>query len=247
MSGAVRQAMVLAAGFGKRMRPITERIPKPLVTVAGHTLLDRALDSLAAAGVERCVVNTHWLGDMIAAHLRDRIRPAIALSPEATLLDTGGGVRHALDRFGADPFFTVNSDTLWLDGYAPMPARMAAAWDPERMDALLLLHPTVATMAYENEAMGDYFLATDGRARWRGRAGVAPFVFAGVTICDRRLFADAPEGAFSLLRLWNQAEDRGRLYGLRHDGLLFHVGTPDALAETEAWFQAPGAPRRTME
>jgi MurNAc alpha-1-phosphate uridylyltransferase len=239
--------MVLAAGLGQRMRPITDRMPKPLIEVAGRTLIDRALDSLAAAGVETCVVNTHYLGDMLAAHLATRTTPRIILSPEDTLLDTGGGVVKALAHFGDEPFFTVNADTFWLDGRTPMLVRLAAQWDARRMDALLLLHSTITAHSYESHAMGDYQLAADSRAHWRGRRGVAPFVFAGVTLCDRRLFEGAPQGAFSQLRLWNEAEARGRLYGMRHDGEFFHVGTPEALAETRTWFSGDGQPRRAME
>lgn len=248
MSGVgIKRAMVLAAGRGERMRPITDTLPKVLVEVAGRTLLDHALDSLAAAGVELCVVNTHYLADRIAAHLADRKTPRIVLSPEPVLLDTGGGVKKALAYFGDDPFYTVNTDALWLDGPSPMLPRLASQWDPSRMDALLLLHSTVAAHGYDTAAMGDYHLAPDGRAHWRGHSGVAPFVFAGVTICDRRLYADAPEGAFSQLRLWNQAQERERLYGLRHDGVFFHVGTPAALDEANAYFAQGGGPRRTME
>lgn len=247
MSAMPRRAMVLAAGLGQRMRPITDSMPKPMIEVAGRTLIDRVLDSLAAAGVETCVVNTHYLGDMLAKHLASRTTPRIVLSAEATLLDTGGGVVQALAHFGDEPFFTVNADTFWLDGRTPMLARLAAQWDAGRMDALLLLHSTITAHAYEPHAMGDYHLAPDGRARWRGRVGVAPFVFAGVTLCDRRLFAGAPSGAFSQLKLWNEAEARGRLYGMRHDGEFFHVGTPQALAETRAWFAGGGAPRPAME
>lgn len=243
----VTRAMVLAAGRGERMRPITDTLPKVLVTVAGRTLLDHALDMLAAAGVELCVVNTHHLADLVVTHLAGRTAPRIVLSPEPTLLDTGGGVKKALAHFGDAPFYTVNADALWLDGPSPMLPRLAAQWDPARMDALLLLHPTVAAHGYDSAAMGDYHLAPDGRARWRGHGGVAPFVFAGVTVCDRRLYAGASAGAFSQLRLWNQAEERERLFGLRHDGVFFHVGTPAALEEANAYFTQGGGPRRTME
>jgi MurNAc alpha-1-phosphate uridylyltransferase len=247
MSPMPRRAMVLAAGLGQRMRPITNNMPKPMIEIGGRSLIDRALDSLAAAGVESCVVNTHYLGDLLAKHLAGRKTPRIILSPEDTLLDTGGSVVKALAHFGDEPFFTVNADTFWLDGRTPMLARLAAQWDARRMDALLLLHSTITAHSYESHAMGDYHLAADSRARWRGRIGVAPFVFAGVTLCDRRLFEGAPEGAFSQLRLWNEAEARERLFGMRHDGEFFHVGTPQALAETRAWFAGDGAPRRTME
>lgn len=245
--GVIKRAMVLAAGRGERMRPITETLPKVLVEVAGRTLLDHALDSLTDAGVELCVVNTHYLADRVASHLASRRTPRIELSSEATLLDTGGGVNKALAHFGDEPFYTVNGDALWLDGPAPMLTRLAGQWDPARMDALLLLHPTVAAHGLATDAMGDYHLTPDGRARWRGASGVAPFIFAGVTICDRRLYATAPSGPFSQLRLWNEAQDRERLYGLRHDGAFFHVGTPAALADTNDYFVRGGGLRRTME
>lgn len=247
MNGKVRQAMILAAGRGERMRPITDTTPKVLVEVAGRTLLDHALDALAVAGVETCVVNTHYLADRVVAQLARRRVPRIVLSPETELLDTGGGVKRALARLGAEPFYTVNGDALWLDGPTRMLSRMAQHWDPARMEALLLLHPSVAAHGYDPDAMGDYHLAPDGRARWRGRDGVAPFVFAGVTICDARLYRAAPDGPFSQLVLWNEAQARGRLYGLRHDGEFFHVGTPAALQEAEAYFARGGGSRRAME
>jgi MurNAc alpha-1-phosphate uridylyltransferase len=239
--------MVLAAGRAERMRPISDTLPKALVKVAGRSLIDRALDALAETGVEECVVNTHHLADQLAAHLAARRAPRIVLSPEARLLDTGGGVAKALAHFGDEPFFTVNGDALWLDGPSPMLGRLLRSWDPGRMDALLLLHPVVAARGYEISAMGDYHMLPDGRARWRGRSGVAPFVFAGVTLCDRRLYADAPDAPFSQLVLWNKAEGNDRLYGLRHDGEFFHVGTPSALQETEIYFARDSGPRRTME
>jgi MurNAc alpha-1-phosphate uridylyltransferase len=222
-------------------------LPKVLVKVAGRTLLDHALDALMAAGVELCVVNTHHLADLVVAHLAGRTAPRIMLSPEVSLLDTGGGVKQALAHFGEAPFYTVNGDALWLDGPSPMLARLAEHWDPARMEALLLLHPTVAAHGYDTGAMGDYHLAPDGRARWRGHSGVAPFAFAGVTLCDRRLYADAPDGAFSQLALWNKAEERERLFGVRHDGEFFHVGTPAALEDAEGYFARGGGSRRTME
>jgi MurNAc alpha-1-phosphate uridylyltransferase len=248
MSQAViRRAMVLAAGRGERMRPITDSLPKVLVEVGGRTLLDHALDSLAAADVETCVVNTHYRADQVVRHLASRRAPRIVISAEAALLDTGGGVNKALAHFGDEPFYTVNGDALWLNGPTPMLERLAGQWDPARMDALLLLHPTVAAHGLELDAMGDYHLSADGRARWRGGSGVAPFLFAGVTICDRRLYATAPAGPFSQLRLWNEAQDRERLYGLRHDGEFFHVGTPAALADAAEYFARGRGPRRTME
>jgi MurNAc alpha-1-phosphate uridylyltransferase len=235
------RAMALAAGFGARMRPLTDARPKPLIEVAGRSLLDRALDRLAAAGVRETVVNAHYLGAQIEAHAREwndaGWTPALTVSPEVELLDTGGGVKLALPLLGAGPFFVVNSDALWLDGPTPALRRLAAAWDPHRMDALLLLHPACAAFGVEIGAMGDYMLSPDGTATRRRSGAPVPFLFAGVSVCEAGLFDGAPAGAFSLRTLWDRAEERGRLYGLRHDGLWFHVGTPEALAETEAWFR----------
>jgi len=224
--------MVLAAGLGLRMRPITETRPKPLVELAGRTLLDRALDALAAAGVEHAVVNTHYLGAMIEAHLARRTRPRIALSPEDELLETGGGVARALDRLGDAPFYVVNADIAWTDGAVPALDRLAAAWRDAAMDALLLLHPTEAATGYDGS--GDFFLAEDGTLTRRGAAARAPFVFTGVQILHPRLFAGAPAGRFSLTVLYDRARAAGRLAGIVHDGGWHHIGTPAGLAEAEA-------------
>lgn len=242
-----RRAMVLAAGLGLRLRPITATRPKPLVQVGGATMLDRALDALDRAGVETCVVNTHHLPDQIERHLHGRHRPAIVISHETDLLDTGGGTLKALPHFGDEPFWVINSDTFWLDGIVPALERMAQQWDAARMDALLLLHPAVAAIGYEGEGRGDYFLATDGKLRRRQAAEIAPFLFAGVSLCHKPLFAGAPAGAFSLRQLWDSAQENLRLFGMRHDGEWFHVGTPEALELSEAWFDSAGRPKRNME
>jgi N-acetyl-alpha-D-muramate 1-phosphate uridylyltransferase len=233
-----RVAMVLAAGLGKRMRPLTDNMPKPLLRVAGRTLLDRVLDRLADAKLERVVVNLHYFRETMAAHLAGRRTPPIELSPETDLLETGGGVRHALPRLGSGPFIVANADVLWLDGKVPAVARLIDAWNPDTMDALLLLHPAVTAIGYDGA--GDYFIDPVGKLRRRRGNEVAPFIFAGVQILHPRLFKDAPEGAFSLNVLYDRAEKAGRLWGVRHDGLWFHVGTPQGLAETEAELGAPG-------
>jgi len=232
--------MVLAAGFGVRMRPITDRIPKPLVRVGGRALLDHVLDRLVAAGVERAVVNVHHFADQIERHLADRRRPAIILSDERDrLLDTGGGVVKARDKLGDAPFFHINSDTIWIEGVRPNLDRLAEAFDPGRMDALLLLAPTATSIGYEGR--GDFALAPDGRLRARAEREVLPFVYAGVAIFAPALFAGAPQGAFSLTRLFNRAAEAGRLHGLRLDGTWIHVGTPEAIAEAEAAILASAA------
>lgn len=235
--GVPRTAMVLAAGLGKRMRPLTDKLPKPLVPVAGRTLLDRVLDRLEAVGVERVVINLHYFPEIMEAHLASRRHPRIELSPEPALLETGGGVKNALPRLGDEPFYVANADVLWLDGMSPALQRLARAWNEATMDALLLLHPTVTAIGYDG--VGDYFADPLGRLRRRRNHELAPFIFAGLQILHPRLFAGAPAGPFSLNKLYDRAEAAGRLWGLRHDGLWFHVGTPQGLAETEALLAAP--------
>jgi MurNAc alpha-1-phosphate uridylyltransferase len=230
-------AMVLAAGLGLRMRPITETLPKPLVRVAGETMLDRALDKLAAAGVTEAVVNTHHLAGQIAEHLKGRKAPGITLSHEDDVLETGGGVLKALPHLGDGPFFVVNSDSIWDDGPVPALARLAAAWDDAAMDALLLVHPTVTAVGYHGA--GDFFLNLDGRLARRREQQIAPFLFTGLQILHPRLFEGLEPGKFSLNRVYDRALEADRLYGLRHDGAWYHVGTPAALDEVEAIFTAP--------
>jgi MurNAc alpha-1-phosphate uridylyltransferase len=239
-ANAPRHAMVLAGGLGQRMRPITDRIPKPLVPVCGKPLLDHSLDKLAAAGVTLAVVNVHYLADQIEAHLAGRKSPQIVISDEREkLLDTGGGVVKALPQLGDAPFFHVNSDTLWLDGVTPNFDRLAAAYDDDSMDALLLLASAADSIGYEGR--GDYAMDPDGRLVRRAEREVVPFVFAGAAILSPRLFKDAPAGPFSLTRLFAQAEDEGRLHGLRLDGVWMHVGTPDAIGKAEAALLASAA------
>jgi MurNAc alpha-1-phosphate uridylyltransferase len=227
-----RRAMVLAAGFGQRLRPITDTLPKPLVKVAGVPIIDTVLDRLAAAGVEEAVVNLHHLGHLIERHLAGRERPAIRFSREAEILETGGGIRQALPLLGDEPFYTVNGKIVWLNGKVDALVRLAEAWDPERMDALLLLQPTVTAVGYDG--IGDFQLDQEGRVRRRRTWEVAPFLYSGIEIVHPRLFEGAPEGFFSLNLLWDRAIEAGRLYGLRHDGEWYHVSTPAQLAEVEA-------------
>ena len=234
MSTHPHYAMVLAAGLGLRMRPITEHTPKPLVEVAGRTMLDRALDHLAVAGASHLVVNTHWLADKIAAHLSGR--PGITLSHEDVLLETGGGVAKALPHLGEAPFYVVNSDIIWTDGATPALKRLAEAFDETKMDALLLLQPTATAMGYEGK--GVFFLDPAGIPRRRRDPEVAPLLFSGVQILTPRLFRDAPSGKFSLNVLYDRALEEGRLSAIVHDGRWYHVGTPDALPEVEAALEA---------
>jgi MurNAc alpha-1-phosphate uridylyltransferase len=228
-----RRAMLLAAGFGRRMRPLTATAPKPLIEVHGKALIDHALDRLAEAGVETAVVNVHYLADLLEAHLARRSRPAIIVSDERdALLDTGGGIRKALGHFGGAPFFLMNTDGLWLEGARPNLARLAEAWDAARMDALLLLAPTATSVGYDG--VGDFVMSPEGRLSRRAEREIAPFVYAGVAILHPRLFADSPDGAFSLNMLFDRAIEQERLWGLRLDGLWMHVGTPAAIKEAEA-------------
>jgi MurNAc alpha-1-phosphate uridylyltransferase len=222
--------MVLAAGLGLRMRPITEHTPKPLIAVAGRTMLDRALDHLAEAGVKDIVVNTHWLAERIRDHLKDH--SGITLSHEDQLLETGGGVAKALHLLGDEAFFVINSDIIWTNGARPALTRLAEAWDDTRMDALLLMQRTATAIGYEGH--GDFFLDSEGVPRRRRDREVAPLLFAGVQILHPRLFSGAPSGKFSLNVLYNHAAEDGRLSGIVHDGRWFHVGTPEALPEVEA-------------
>jgi len=227
------RAIVLAAGLGTRMRPYNGQIPKPLVAIGGKSLIDYALDRLAEAGVERAVVNVHHLADAVEQHVAKRAHPQIVISDErAELLGTGGGVAKALPQLGNAPFFLINSDTVWLDGVKPNVARLAAAFEPAIMDALLLLAPTADSIGYAGR--GDFAMLPDGRLRRRGEREVVPFVYAGAAILAPALFVGAPAGAFPLTLLFDRAGAKGRLFGLRLEGLWMHVGTPEAVAAAEA-------------
>ncbi len=228
-----KSAIVLAAGLGTRMRAYNGHMPKPLVEVGGKSLIDYGLDRLADAGVERAVVNVHHLADAVERHLSTRRKPHIVISDErGELLGTGGGIVKALPELGDTPFFLVNSDTLWLDGVKPNFARLAENFDAKTMDALLLLAPTTGSLGYEGR--GDYAMLPDGRLRRRGEQEVVPFIYAGASILSPALFAAPPAGAFPLTLLFDRAGEKGRLFGLRLEGIWMHVGTPQAVAAAEA-------------
>jgi N-acetyl-alpha-D-muramate 1-phosphate uridylyltransferase len=232
-----RRAMVLAAGIGTRMHPLTERRPKPLVEVGGKALLDHVLDRLADAGVERAVVNVHHFAELMERHLAGRTRPQVFISNErGLLLGTGGGVKKALPELGDAPFFHINSDTIWIDGVKPNLARLADAFDPAVMDALLLLAPTAGSIGYAGR--GDFVMTPDGRLNRRGERQIAPFVYAGAAILSPALFASTPQGEFPLTALFDRAAEAGRLFGLRLEGVWMHVGTPDAIVSAEAAIRA---------
>jgi len=235
MSSAKRiaSAFVLAAGKGERMRPLTQFLPKPLVRLAGKPLIDHVLDRLAAAGITRAVVNVHYLAEQIEKHLASRKVPKITISDERdALLDTGGGVLRALPKLGRGPFVIHNSDSVWIEGMGSNLERLIDAWDDATMDSLMLVAPIATSIGYDGP--GDFQMDANGKLTRQTGARVSPFVFAGVSIAHPRLFEGAPQGAFSLNRLWDRAIAKGRLFGVRLEGVWMHVGTPDAIAEAEA-------------
>lgn len=238
-----KTAMVMAAGLGLRLRPITLSTPKPLIKVAGATLIDHALDRLVEVGVERAVINLHHLGEQIERHLKPRSAPKLEFSWEREqLLETGGGIAKALPRLSEQPFFVVNADTLWLNGPILALERLAEQWDETRMDALLLFHPTVSAHGYDED--GDFMLDPDGRVQPREEGVIAPFVFTGTQIIHPRVFADAPAGPWRLRPLFDRLIAAGRLHALRHDGEWFHIGTPSGLEEAEAYLSERHPGRR---
>ena len=225
-------AMVLAAGLGTRMRPLTDTRPKPLVEVAGKPLIDHALDRLAAAGITRAVVNVHHFADMVESHLASRTSPAVVVSDERPLLlETGGGLVKAQELL-PDPVFCVNSDNIWIDGPASAFHDLSGAWDPARMDGLLLLVSQNGARNFRGK--GDFHMAADGRLARRKAEGIAPFVFTGIQLVSKHLLREAPGGPFSTNVLWDRAIAEGRLYGVAFTGEWFEVGDPQAIAPTEA-------------
>src|SRR5437868_11729566 len=226
--------MVMAAGLGKRMRPLTATRPKPLIEVGGKALLDHVLDRLAAAGVKKVVVNVHYLADAVEAHLasRDHGLEVVISDERKLLMETGGGLVQAADLIDCDPFLALNSDSLWVDGPADTLKLLASHWNGEKMDALLLLVPLAR--AQNHKGMGDFHMDRSGRLRRRKQSHVAPFVFTGVQMVSKRLLRDTPEGPFSTNILWDRAIAEGRCFGAVHQGLWFDVGTPKSIPMTEA-------------
>ena len=229
-----KTAMLMAAGLGKRMRPLTATRPKPLIEVAGRALVDHALDRLKAAGVAKAVVNVHYLASALEAHLKNRVKDIeIVISDERKLLlETGGGLVHALPLIDADPFLVANSDNLWIDGPVDTLRLLASNWDEARMDALLLLVPLARANCHKGR--GDFHMNAAGMLRRRKPNGVAPFVYTGIQLVSKRLFAgELPEGAFSTNLLWDRAIAAGRCFGAVHQGLWFDIGRPDSIAKAE--------------
>ena len=228
------KAMVLAAGLGTRLKPVTDTLPKALVQVDNRALIDHALDRLEAVGVGEVVVNTHYLAEQLQAHLSERKSPVLQISHEDDLLDTGGGIAKALPLLGDDPFLAVNADAFWLNGPYDALQRMAHTWDDDTMDGLLLLHSTVE--AYGYTGLGDFCAPLgDGVLTRRLEGEVSPWLFTGIQMLHPRLFKTAPDGAFSLNLLYDRAIESGRLLGVVHDGEWFHVGTPQGLEEAETY------------
>ena len=234
MQNLPKKAFVLAAGLGSRMLDLTNDCPKPMLIVGGKTMLDHALDALEEVGVEEVVVNTHYLADIIHKHLETRTSPKITISHEEEVLETGGGVKNAIEFFGSEPFYVLNSDVVWTDKVQSSLKTMGENWDSDKMDLMLLLHPLETALFYEGP--GDYFMEGDCAPAILTKFGrsdkIANYVVAGPRIVHPRLFENYAEGKSSFRDLFIKAEDAGRLYGQHHEGQWFHVGTPEALEET---------------
>lgn len=243
MHSIPEKAMILAAGFGKRMQPLTHNIPKPMIQVGGTSLLDRILNALSETGVKTAVVNSHYKAEVLENHLHKRMlsspgKPEIIISHEDTILETGGGIAKALPLLGNRPFFIVNGDVLWIDCNTSLTLPyLASQWNEEKMDALLLLHPRAKAIGYDGE--GDFMLAKDGVVIRPDTIKDLPYVFTGISIVHPRFFQDVPEGAFSLSSLyWRSRQADGRLmriYGVAHQGEWLHIGTPEGLGTAEAF------------
>ena len=231
---APTRAIILAAGLGTRMRPLTNNTPKPLVKVGGRALIDHAIDRLVETGVTMIVVNVHYFADQLRSHLSRRNDVEIRISDETdAILGTGGGIVRALPHFEGEPFFVHNSDSIWAEGYGHALSRLKARWNPDEMDSLLMMASLVNSMGYEGR--GDFLMDADGRLTQVPEGKLSPFAYPGAAILHPRLFEDAPRGAFPLLQLWERAIERGRLFGMRLDGVWMHVGTPEALKEAESF------------
>ena len=227
-----KTAMVLAAGTGMRMRPITNTIPKPLIRVFGKALIDHGLDALANATVTKAVVNVHHFPEQMEAHLKDRVSPRIVLSDERDeLMDSGGGITKALPELGANPFYLLNADSFWIEGTRPNLQLLGEGWREGEMDILLLLCNLSNSVGYDGK--GDFTMDSEGRLTRRGEREIAPFAYCGAAILHPRICETAPDGPFSLNLLFDRAIEEKRLFGIRMGGLWLHVGTPEAINEAE--------------
>lgn len=227
-----QKAMILAAGFGKRMLPLTERMPKPLIPVAGKSMLERTLEHVQRAGIKEIVVNSHHFAEQIHERVSN-ICPEALISHEEEILETGGGIKKALPLLGNEPFFTLNGDSIWTGPNSL--EHMRSLWDDAKMDALLLVIPKEKAHGYEGR--GDFFLSTKGQLSRPEKGEEAPYVYIGVQYVHPRIFTNAPDGAYSMNVLWNEALAKGRLYGCVHEGEWFHMSTPEDLEKYEAVIQ----------
>lgn len=233
------RAFILAAGRGNRLRPHTDSLPKPMVPVAGKAIIDYVIDGVTAAGVTDVTVNLHYMADKLETHLRSKNTPRFTLFHEEMLLDTGGGLKNGLSSMGDKPFYVLSGDSFWADGPAGNTLRrMAAAWDPDKMDLLLMLQPL--SRLHTDHAVGDYDMTADGRLV-RSKTQQGAYMWTSIRMCGPQLFDDTPEGPFSFLTLMDRAQDRGRLYGLVHDGEWYHITTPDDLKQIDALLAASAA------
>lgn len=230
----IKTAMVMAAGLGTRMRPLTNDRPKPLVIVAGKTLIDHSLDKLREVGIDRVVANVHYLPEMVITHLKQSAHDLdVHISDERdVLLETGGGLIKALPLISEDPFYCINSDNIWTENGGNALRELAAKWDADKMDALLLVVPK--SRAHNHNGAGDFFLSDDGQLQRRDAHNSAPYIYTGIQVISHRLLRDPPKGAFSTNILWTRAIAEGRLFGLEHKGEWFDIGSPGAIAPTEA-------------
>jgi MurNAc alpha-1-phosphate uridylyltransferase len=233
MTAKIANAFILAAGLGTRMRPLTDNRPKPLIEVAGRKLIDHAVDALVAANIGKAVVNAHYLADQIVAWAKSVSKVEISISDErGKLLDTGGGIKHALPLLGEEAFFVLNSDAFWIESDPPALVRLREAWNESVMDCLLLLCPPAMARGYDGA--GDFHLDDAGRLTRRSNSALASYVYIGAYIVHARVFAGLAEEKFSMNTIWDTMIAQGRLFGLEHHGLWLHVGTPDAIALAEA-------------
>lgn len=234
MSANITRAMIMAAGFGTRMRPLTNKIPKPLVKVQGRALIDHVMDRLVEAGVKAIVVNIHYMGNQIKAHVEKRKDVEIIISDETdTILDSGGGIFKALPHFKGEPFYHANADTVWVEGASHALPRLNAAWNPKEMDALMLLASTVTTVCYDGR--GDFMMDSEGRLSRVPEGRISPFVWMSMEILHPRLFDSVQPGKFSINPLWDKAIAKGRLFGQRLDGVWMHIDRPEAVTQSEEY------------
>ena len=234
MSTNITRAMIMAAGFGTRMRPLTNKIPKPLVKVRGRALIDHVIDRLVEAGVKTIVVNIHYMGNQIKAHVEKRMDVEIVISDETdSILDSGGGIFKALPHFKGEPFFHANADTVWVEGASHALPRLKAAWNPNEMDALMLLASTDTTVFYDGR--GDFMMDAEGKLSRVPEGRISPFVWMSMEILHPRLFDGMQPGKFSINPLWDKAIAKGRLYGQRLDGVWMHIDRPEAIKQSEEY------------